>query len=207
MRYQIECANCGQQYQFTDLSQRPAKCEHCLNPLDSEPVKPLAEPVTTQAAITAGKIAGLILIYQKTGEKIEIKNVTEVILGRENFGQQVLSKVPQVSRRHCQLKIQDNQVWVTDLDSMHGTYIGVDKINCKTQPDSALRHNDYLYLGQELFLVNINYRVKEKPKKVVYRCRNCGFEAENFDMSQKICPNPQCKKYGTIEKVEVEELD
>lgn len=200
MMYQLECPNCGQLHQFSEESQRPTACR-CLYPLDSVPIQKEVAAQVEEETKSVGKIEKVVLTYQKTGEKIEIKNVTEVILGRENVGQEVLSKVPQISRRHCLLKIQDQQVLVTDLDSTHGTYIGVERIDCKVHPDQPLKNNELLFLGREPLLVNFIYAVEVKPKKVIYRCRSCGFETENFDKNQKICP--QCNEYDSIEQVEL----
>jgi pSer/pThr/pTyr-binding forkhead associated (FHA) protein len=101
------------------------------------------------------KIIGLKLIYQKTSDEIQLKTEPKIILGRQNFGSKVLSKIKQVSRAHCSIEFADNQFIVKDLGSTNGTFTGLgdDKVNC-LEPQ-ILKDKDFLVLGQEVFLVQL----------------------------------------------------
>jgi len=56
-----------------------------------------------------------------------------------------------VSRRHCELRIEDDKVTVTDLSSSNGTFV-----NSKRVTESRLRPGDLLSLGTVSFVVQID---------------------------------------------------
>jgi len=146
-------------------------------------------------------IIGLILIYLKTNEKIIINGKRPVILGRENFGKEILNNITlpagkPISRKHCLINFnkETNSFYVKDLNSLNGTYINNEL--CKNE--IILKNDDLLTLGQEDFLVSYIYNentpkqhqnaqniIKNEIKHQLYYCPVCGNE---FNLGG-ICPS------------------
>ena len=223
--YMIVCDYCGEEIIFEEASQKPETCHNCnsfLDQLEPQKMSELADSTTENQMVKmwSQPCIGLTLIYQKTGEKIHIDQ-TKVILGRESFGADVLSEIPQISRNHCVIELIDNQYRVTDLDSFNGTFIGTSKINCKENPQQILNNDDHIFLGREPFLVQLYFEAQlsletgdipaqqdneivsepgqsDKRKSVVYRCKNCG---KNYDLKKDICEEV-CQECGTFNEWE-----
>ena len=212
--YQIICDYCGEKIKFPELNQKTISCSNCNSSLEHLAVQEISAQQDSIDKKEESHGNGLILIYQKTGQQISISNFEKVILGRENFGSEVLGKIPQISRAHCCIELRDNQYIINDLGSMHGTYIGINKTDCKINPNQNINDNDLIFLGREPFLVKfitppaseqVKYEIKEevqldetKAKKIIkYRCKSCGTE---FDEKLDICP--KCGTYGEIEVIE-----
>jgi pSer/pThr/pTyr-binding forkhead associated (FHA) protein len=53
-----------------------------------------------------------------------------------------------ISGRHCKLELQGRSVVLSDLGSKNGTYV-------RLRDERELRHGDYVFLGQQLFRVEI----------------------------------------------------
>jgi pSer/pThr/pTyr-binding forkhead associated (FHA) protein len=66
-------------------------------------------------------------------------------MGREN-GEIVCSEDPFMSRRHCQVHLDDQSVLLSDLGSRNGTYV-------RMKEASRLGSNDFFFVGQKLFRV------------------------------------------------------
>jgi len=211
--YQLICDYCGEKIQFSELNQKPISCSNCNSSLEHLSVQEIS---TQQDSIDKKEEShgnGLVLIYQKTGDQITISNFEKVVLGRENFGSEVLGKIPQISRTHCCIELRDNHYIINDLGSMHGTYIGINKTDCKINPDQNINDNDLIFLGREPFLVKFTTKPFQKEvqpdikkekldeaetKKIIkYRCKNCG---NDFDRKQDTCPD--CGTYGEMELIE-----
>jgi pSer/pThr/pTyr-binding forkhead associated (FHA) protein len=64
---------------------------------------------------------------------------------------QVQIELPIVSRRHCELRIKDDLVFVRDLGSSNGTYV-----NDKRIQEAGLHPGDTLTVGPVVFTVVIN---------------------------------------------------
>ncbi len=219
--YRIECDYCGETLSFPALESKPETCPNCNSFLDHlEPEETPDEQANSNEARDNRQVPeqqlipdGMTLTYQTTGEQIKIPHSDRIILGRKHTGQEVLGKAPQISRTHCQIELRDGQYAVSDLGSMHGTFIGVDKIDCRENPRQVINDGELLYLGREPFMAKLLFKepaedissetalhsspTEEKEEKPVkYRCTDCGME---FDKKEEICPNCGC--YDSMEEV------
>lgn len=201
----IICPNCERENQFQSRSNAPIECSFCFEAFNSN-----IQVVETSEQGT--EITGLTIIYQITQQRIEISSLHKVILGRENFGQDVFSKIhfngkPVVSRKHCSIEFKEGNFYLLDEGSLNGTFYGVNKLSCKNTPQ-MIEDKSIFYIGEEAFIAQINFKearqVEEtiaKPKveeRVIklYRCndQNCsGYESPtSFD----VCPS--CGAYKNI---------
>ena len=227
--YKIVCDYCGEEIIFEEVFQKPKTCPNCNSFLDQLEPQKMSEPVAGTAENQIDKIGqqpctGLTLIYQKTGKKIHIDQ-KKVILGREGFGIDVLGEIGQISRIHCVIERINNQYRITDLDSTHGTFMGILKINCKENPQQVLNNDDLVFLGREPFLAQLHFEAQltvetgdilaqqdneiisepnqsAKRKSVVYRCKNCG---KDYDHKKDICEEvcQECGTFNEWEEIEV----
>lgn len=222
--YKIICSYCGEEITFENLSERTESCTNCLSPMEELEVQKVSESKNTQADTKGANEAdkkplGLTLIYQITNEKLDIVHTEKVVLGRKNFGAEVLGKIPQISRRQCLIEFIDNQYRITDLDSMHGTYIGTSKIDCKENPQQLIKDAELIYLGREPFLAKLHLKAEttevytdisapeeifddkldtEKEMEIIYRCLVCG---EDLKEKKDICSG--CGSFGQWEEIQI----
>ncbi|MGE3806162.1 MAG: FHA domain-containing protein [Gemmataceae bacterium] len=85
----------------------------------------------------------------------------ETVVGRHRDCQvRILS--PEVSRRHCVLKIEDGEVWVEDLGSLNGTFINEEQIEGRT----LLRPGDVLEVGPISFSVHLDEQADVELRRV-----------------------------------------
>ena len=86
----------------------------------------------------------LVVVGGKT-KTAEVKLSLPTVIGR---GNECKLKLPQplVSRRHCELFEQDGRLFVRDLGSMNGTYVGSDRIG-----EAELPHEGLLTVGAVTF--------------------------------------------------------
>jgi hypothetical protein len=209
---QIVCDYCGARYPVSEDDEKPAICASCNSPLTPPTGRSYTSPQDSAADTGGCGADGLVLIYQRTGEAIRLQNFKRIVLGRENHGMEVLGKILQISRTHCSIERKGGQYLLSDLGSMHGTYLGIGKTDCKTNPNQVLHDNDLIFMGKELFLVKWIAPprpdgIPDEPKtaaaesgtrKVIrYRCRECGAV---FDERFQKCPNDG--SYGTMESIE-----
>ena len=216
MMFKILCEYCGEEIQFTELNEKPIKCSNCNSSIEHLEVQEISTQENEIEDKSESNLNGLVLIYQKTGEEIQLRNFEKIILGRENFGIEVLGKIKQISRVQCSIEFKDNKYVINDLGSTHGTYLGINKIDCEMNPNQTINDNDLIFLGREPFLVkfivhseqeDVKHEIKEKketdvtepePTKIIkYRCKECGTE---FDEKFDKCPKDG--SYGTMELIE-----
>lgn len=204
-QYNFICEN-GHANLFTDKNNPPVACSDCSVAFEEERV------VEVEANDTR-EVTGLTLIYQIDNQRLEISTLHKAILGRENFGASIFSKIlfngkPVVSRKHCSIEFKEGQFYLLDETSLNGTFYGVNKLSCKDTPQ-IIEDKSIIYLGQEAFLAQINYREtkpqsqekeREATQEVVriikrFRCNepNCGFETET---EVRYCP--KCKAKNLI---------
>ena len=86
----------------------------------------------------------LVVVGGKTNTS-EVKISLPTVIGR---GHECKLKLPQplVSRRHCELFAQDGRLFVRDLGSMNGTYVGSERIG-----EAELPHEGLLTVGAVTF--------------------------------------------------------
>jgi pSer/pThr/pTyr-binding forkhead associated (FHA) protein len=201
----IICPNCDKENIFQSRGNMPSECSFCFTSFPST-------ITISEIADGSREITGLTIIYQINQQRLEISTLHKTILGRENFGAAVFSKIffngkPVVSRKHCSIEFTDGKFYLLDEGSLNGTFYSVNKISCKTSPQ-VIEDKSIFYIGEEAFLAQINF--KEEAKKVevvtptkeeetkaikVYRCNEsgCGYETQSFI---SVCPN--CSTYNSL---------
>lgn len=203
------CVN-GHSNIFDDLHAPPSQCAICAMDYDSDFVR-------------STSLDGIVLICQKTAGEIPIPNQSsKIILGREGVGAEVLSRLlneigqPVISREHCSITFHSQMVTIKDENSMNGTYVGEQKISCKSSPQ-IIHHDQFIFLGRERFLVQFQYTGVEKaesaenaesanigngnilksheakPMNLSFTCRIC---ATVYEQKHDICPN--CDSYQSM---------
>lgn len=203
--YKIICPNCTKENKFHSKSSTPAECSFCFASFDTS--------ITVIEYIDDEReIAGLTIIYQIDQQRLEIPISQKIILGRENFGASILSKIfyngkPVVSRKHCSIEYKDGLFYLLDEGSLNGTFYGLNKISCKNSPQ-VIENDSIFYIGQEPFLAKIKYKsplekdISENKKNEddvsllrLYRCNEsgCGYESKEY---MAICPN--CNTYNSM---------
>lgn len=199
----IVCKNCGKENLISSEGNSIMECAFCFEQLQ------VTEEIINCSSIN-GQPMSLILIYKKTNETIVIPNAGKVILGREGLGADVFNKIlsegkPVISRRHFSIEFRDDSFYIKDEGSKNGTFYGPAKLFCKDE--QKLEDNSILFVGEELFLAQIEYADQckdklqaidssvEETKPVVYRCNEtgCGYEAKDF---VAVCP--RCSTYNSL---------
>ncbi|MDD3877227.1 MAG: FHA domain-containing protein [Bacteroidales bacterium] len=194
--FRIICPDCKHNNDFKSQENKPTECYFCFNSISSSmEVIEIPDYETLQ-------VSGLTLIFQSTSETIHI-DTESCILGREHTGSEVMKKIMSsgkhvISRKHCSLQLSNNIYFVKDEDSFNGTFVGIDKKECKTSL-LAVNDGDLLYLGKEAFLIKYVYKKSDeietenqeklKPAEVrlkKFRCnQGCGYETETYT---EMCP-------------------
>lgn len=99
-----------------------------------------------------------LVMFTPSGERRDFKVGKRTIIGR-NTECNIQIPLPVVSRRHCELRLEDNRVHVRDLGSSNGTYINNHRIQ-----QSELHVGDTLTIGPVVFTTVIDGRPTEiKP--------------------------------------------
>jgi pSer/pThr/pTyr-binding forkhead associated (FHA) protein len=96
-----------------------------------------------------------LVMFTPSGERREFKVGKKTIIGR-NTESHIQIPLPIVSRRHCELRIEDERVLVRDLGSSNGTYINNNRIQ-----QSELHVGDTLTVGPVIFTAVIDGRPTE----------------------------------------------
>ncbi len=110
-------------------------------------------------------IASLIFRHRETGEQqvYPMQNDASTIVGRDP-GCTIHLESPDVSGKHCTLRIADKQVFINDWYSEHGTIINGQPITNETE----LKRDDQLQIGsfdvQVVYNQNINEAVHAQPQ-------------------------------------------
>ncbi len=202
----IICPNCNRENKFHSRSNTPSECSFCFDSFDSS--------ITIIEYNDDGReITGLTIVYQINQMQLEISTLHKTILGRENFGASIFSKIffngtPVVSRKHCSIEFKDDHFYLLDEGSLNGTFYGVNKISCKISPQ-VIENKSIFYIGEEPFLAQINYQERKQEAlsvqaieskdevKVVklYQCNEpmCGYESKN---NVSICP--KCNTFNSL---------
>lgn len=168
--------DCGHQEEL-EAKQIPAECPRCYGHWIDE------DEDYTLLQQNARLLIGCSLVFSKTQtEQIFSIDKGQRTCGRTDFDF-VGERKSYISGTHFQFYINNNQLFVEDLNSTNGTFIGLqDKkpVFGKT----ALQDGGWLVLGQEEFLVKYLYQSivgleEETPACVIpekNRCVECGEE-------------------------------
>ncbi len=201
------CNNCGHYTDFPSPDSKPLECQFCFSEFDEK------TEITEMDAVYNAQCT-LKLIYQKTGQIIELKGSKHYILGREHIGKEVFAGIksfskPVISRTHASITYAEGSFSIKDENSLNGTYVGVENLSCKAQPHK-IENNSIIYFGKEVFLVQIeinpdNTHNNEAPVKTdkeeinqvpkVYFCINCGLQL-GVVPSNNICP--KCSSFRSF---------
>jgi pSer/pThr/pTyr-binding forkhead associated (FHA) protein len=100
------------------------------------------------------------LVVEKNGKRIRVVEVTmpSTRIGRAH-GNEIRIPSAQVSRKHCQLRMQDGLVMVEDLESVNGTFLNDSLLTSV----AAVRPGDHLGVGPVTFVVE--YELTPKALK------------------------------------------
>lgn len=203
--FKIICPNCNKEQNFQIRSNAPVECSFCFESFDSS--ISIIESYEKNEEIT-----GLTIIYQITQERIEISALHKTILGRENFGANIFSKIffngnPVVSRIHCSIEYSNGNFYLLDEGSLNGTFYGVNKISCKHSPQ-VIEDKRIFYIGEEPFLAQINYKLnneinpqiseEKKEDSLVIKYYRCNESECNFVSETKINVCPICSTFNSL---------
>jgi len=205
--YKITCDYCFEDNIFTDPDARPVVCSNCNSPIDHLEVMDESESLDLDMEMNKPRsLNGLILTYNKTGETINLEHSEIIVLGRQATGKELLEKIPQISREHCKIEFMDGNYVLTDLNSLNGTFLGMNRRDCNKHQMEKIKDNDIINLGRETFQVQLKYKtivddeafvddIGEEPIKIVnFKCRACG---KIHNMNLLICDS--CGSYGQLE--------
>lgn len=97
-----------------------------------------------------------LVMFRPNGDRKDVPVAKElVVLGR---GEECDLRIPlgDVSRRHCEISLSQEQVSVKDLASANGTYVNSKRVN-----ESPLAAGDRLAIGPVVFTVQIDGQPEE----------------------------------------------
>ena len=155
----VVCKNCGESQEHSNIF-----CVTCGTKLVEQlglgtmPIDPGLVTTKLQGALTpAGAQVGarLNLHIIRSGQILPLEGPREYIVGRVSSGQSILPDVDLepyaayesgVSRLHVRIKIEDNQISVTDLGSANGTRLNNEKLSA--HQSYPLNNKDVLRLGR-----------------------------------------------------------
>jgi hypothetical protein len=202
----VKCTECGEIIEYLSETNRPEVCTNkmCDNILFMD--------YEDNNAFTNEEISSLELTYLKTGDRILVKNFP-IILGTENIGGQVLSKIRNeggqclISRRHCSLISKNGKIYIMDLGSTNKTFIDncINVLECVKGLEYELSSNNFLILGKEIFSINISIEKRNQSNNLltdnsikkevdIYKCFECGYQTK-----EKLKSCPECRTYNSFE--------
>jgi len=97
-----------------------------------------------------------LILFKKNGsQKVFPLPSSITVIGRRHDCDLRIPLMP-VSRRHCQLSLNNETLNIRDLDSSNGTYL-----NGKRIDEAAIQPGDYIKIGPLTFTLQINGQPKE----------------------------------------------
>lgn len=93
----------------------------------------------------------VVLVMFKDGQRREfhVEEAETVIGRRQDCGLRI--QTADVSRRHCMVSLEEDEVSVTDLESANGTYVNGNRV-----AETTLKPGDRLKIGPAVFVVQID---------------------------------------------------
>lgn len=95
-------------------------------------------------------LVNLITFTKKGGRKDFGVGANKLIIGRRPEAD-IRIPVGEVSRDHCEIKVQGDKVLVRDLDSSNGTYVNDERVS-----EATLKPGDHMRIGPVEFTVQID---------------------------------------------------
>jgi hypothetical protein len=191
----IMCSNCGKENVEENKNNIITECAFCFATLNQLPTG-----INENKQVV--KIKNLTLIYQITQDKIEININEKVILGRENHGRELFEKIRingkvTISRKHCSIEYKDGKFYLFDDSSLNGTFLGINKIDCKKN-EQVIENHDFVYLGEEPFMALINFEDPEQLEK-----EKTDSEENSRIVKQYQCNDQNCGGYKSEKPFEL----
>jgi pSer/pThr/pTyr-binding forkhead associated (FHA) protein len=127
----------------------------------------LKQQTREMAALSLGKAREVLLLIENGIRRLELHNETAFLLGRfaksTPRGKHVdLSPFSAqdrgVSRIHAQLHMDDNKLYITDMDSTNGTF--VDGVRLQPHQPHLLRQGSQIILGR--MSIQIMYKAQQE---------------------------------------------
>lgn len=166
-----QCNHCGAA--VTDAMMTCPKCGELLfDPIESTTIyhhDPMMLKLRrAKPALGGSQVAERLVLLHIRGviERLLFEDGTEVVLGRAKAGDTIVDRFDLtkygahergVSRGHAILRYNNNQLTVTDMGSMNGTFVNGKRL--PTNDTQLVRHNDEVALGRLSFRVQF-----ETPK-------------------------------------------
>jgi pSer/pThr/pTyr-binding forkhead associated (FHA) protein len=140
----------------------------------------------------------LVIEQGKTRTKTLHLRHEEGLIGRER-GCNVRIPSPEVSRRHCILRIQDGYVTVEDLNSSNGTQLNGEDV----QGREVVRPGDRLRVGPVTFIVE--YQLTPEAIDRLLRGEESVEAAPEFDALEEVEAAPSTEEVEALPLVTAEE--
>lgn len=211
--FKIICDYCGEEFNFSEIQEKPIKCSNCNSSLELIEIEEINSDKNTENQSQNDIPIAIKFIYQNTGDETIIDLKDRIVIGRDSFGEKILGdNYLYVSGVHCSIKSVDNNIVVNDEESRNGTFLGINKTDCKQSHNQILKSNDLLILGKEPFLIEFIYNTKQvETKKTIknkeeknievqeqaevldYICKSC-FVKFNEKPIEDTCP--KCGSYN-----------
>lgn len=138
-------------------------------------------------------IIRLMLTYVKTGQNLLISRGKKFLLGRDNYGKEILID-KHISDLHCSIEVDEHEVTIQDLGSTNGTFYQKYGEEYKIKAEMKIKDNEILLLGKESFMINFIYEKLDQGENrditdsaelgMIFHCQNCGTE---YSKGMQIC--------------------
>ena len=126
------CSECGER----NLP-NARKCANC-----GEDISDIT-PTTMDVSVTQRNKENRFTLCDIEGKDLLTINKRVTVIGRQNELQDYLSDKIYVSRKHCQILLEDGSIYIEDLGSSNSTYVNNEVITEKTR----LNRGDKISLG------------------------------------------------------------
>lgn len=201
----IHCQICGKTTSFGSFEIKPHECSFCFSALD--------ETAQISEDLATSKPEKLRFTCCKSGNSFDCPATDGALLGRAHFGADIFNtftdkQKPIISRQHASLRLVESTVFLSDENSLNGTFVGELKISCALAPQK-LTDKMLVFFGKEPFNVTFLYAenqddkqkevsdapeiVSEKP--LLYICNNCGITVQGLPVN-RLCPT--CSSFNSF---------
>jgi len=152
-----------------------------------------------------------LVLFKKNGsQKVFSLPSSITVIGRRHDCDLCIPLMP-VSRRHCQLSLNNETLNIRDLDSRNGTYL-----NGKRIDEAAIQPGDYIKIGPLTFALQINGQPKEivppeqaapKPPQPEKPKTEAAEEAPSGSFVELAAAGEKADSFSELDLDELDELD